>query len=107
MSGERAVKHHLLKTWPQFFWEVACNEKRFELRRNDRDFRVNDILNLAEWIPETQEFTGHVVMVRVLYILHGPDFGVDSGHCIMSIEHDPEDQQIYFSALNRRADAIF
>ena len=31
-------KTHDLKTWPEYFAEIANGNKTFELRKNDRDF---------------------------------------------------------------------
>jgi len=42
---------HNLKTWPSYFNEVLSGEKTFEIRRNDRQFQVGDLLILEEYIP--------------------------------------------------------
>jgi hypothetical protein len=39
---------HELKCWPEFFKPIQSGEKTFELRRNDRNFHLNDILILKE-----------------------------------------------------------
>lgn len=49
---------HELKTWPAFFWPVVHGDKTFELRKNDRDFQVGDVLVLREWDPVTEQYTG-------------------------------------------------
>lgn len=46
---------HELKTWSPFFEAIANEEKTFEVRRNDRDFQVGDILLLREWDPVTDQ----------------------------------------------------
>jgi hypothetical protein len=78
---------HDLKTWPQYFNRILDREKKFELRKNDRDFQVGDTLLLLEWFPETKEFTGRELAVKVTYILHGPAFGIEQGYCVMSIQN--------------------
>lgn len=65
---------HDLKCWPQFFNAIADGSKPFELRKDDRDFRVGDILHLREWIPLNAPrgpigYTGRDVHRRVTYIL--------------------------------------
>lgn len=62
------IAKHKLKIQPEFFEEVCKKIKTFEIRKNDRDFRVGDKLLLQEFIPETQEFTGRVVERRISYI---------------------------------------
>jgi hypothetical protein len=42
---------HNLKCWPEYFPAVLSGEKPFELRFNDRDFRVGDGLRLQEFEP--------------------------------------------------------
>lgn len=85
---------HELKTWPDYFVAVLEGRKKFEARRNDRNFQVGDRLRLNEWEPADSihsslgEYTGRVVEVEVTHILHGSDgnkFGVVDGFCVMSI----------------------
>jgi len=42
---------HKLKSWPAFFKQIATGKRTHELRRNDRNFQVGDILELREWNP--------------------------------------------------------
>ena len=53
-----AAKTHTLKTWPEYFSAVVLGHKRFEIRKNDRDFSVGDTLILEEYNPETGEYSG-------------------------------------------------
>lgn len=79
-------KHHLLKTKDSYFWEVVRGTKTFELRKNDRDFKAGDTLNLAATEETGEMFTGFSLAVEVLYVLHGPIYGLAEGHCIMGIK---------------------
>lgn len=49
---------HKLKTWPVFFEMVRIGRKRFEVRWNDRDFKVGDLLVLQEFDPTTGAYSG-------------------------------------------------
>ncbi|MEM5599315.1 DUF3850 domain-containing protein [Niallia circulans] len=49
---------HFLKIQPQYFEEVRNGNKSFEIRKNDRDFKVGDTLYLQEYNPLEQEYTG-------------------------------------------------
>ena len=42
---------HELKTWPEFFEAVRERKKTFELRHNDRNYKVSDHLRLREFDP--------------------------------------------------------
>lgn len=78
--------NHDLKTWTPAFSAVAAGEKRFELRRNDRDYRVGDFLRLLEYDPDKGEYTGRGCVRRVVHLLPGGQFGLESGHVAMSLE---------------------
>ena len=59
---------HELKTWPEYYEAVRDGRKTFEVRVNDRDFQVGDILRLHEWCPEKQEYTGYSIDRKVTYM---------------------------------------
>ena len=42
------MKTHELKCHPHFFAAIAAGKKTFEIRRNDRDYRVGDVLDLRD-----------------------------------------------------------
>lgn len=48
----------ILKTIPKFFKEVKAKNKKFEIRKNDRDFCCFDDIVLQEYIPEEDKYTG-------------------------------------------------
>lgn len=74
---------HELKTWPAFFQAVVSGRKLFEVRKDDRDYKVGDALHLREWDEAAQLYTGRSHRVLVTYILRG--FGVSDGYCAMTI----------------------
>lgn len=62
---------HALKTLPEYFEAVRKGDKTFELRENDRDFRVGDYLALNEW--DGEKYTGRAQLVKVTYMLNPND----------------------------------
>lgn len=78
---------HKLKTWSEYFERIVSREKKFELRKNDRDFQVGDILVLQEWYKNLEKYSGNEIEVRVTYILRGPTFGIEKDYCVMSIQN--------------------
>lgn len=76
---------HELKTLPEYFQPVIEGKKTFEVRRNDRDFKVGDYLNLKEYHPKTLEYTGCNLHVEVTYILNGYPF-TSERYVIMGIK---------------------
>jgi hypothetical protein len=81
------VKIHPLKTWPRFYQAVADGSKTFEVRKNDRDFQVGDVLELKEWDHATERYTGREMAKVVTYVLHGGAFGIDSDFCVLSLRN--------------------
>lgn len=59
---------HELKIFPKYFDAVVSGDKTFEVRRNDRDFNVGDILNLMEF--DGSSYSGNNVLVKITYILN-------------------------------------
>lgn len=85
---------HELKTHPTPYQAVVANAKRFEYRKNDRNFQLWDTLKLQEWVPKESHpdggfFTGEVILRWVTYIAHGPAFGIPEDYCVMSIAEQP------------------
>ena len=84
-------RSHDLKSWPQFFRPIANRVRTHELRRNDRDFRVGDVVLLREWDPETERYTGARCEVVVSSITSqevpcaASDEGLRPDFCILSV----------------------
>lgn len=79
-------RRHDLKCWPEPFHAMMDGLKPFEIRKNDRDYRVGDILHLREWCPRSEEYSGAWLDRRVVYILQGGQFGLDVDHVCMAVE---------------------
>jgi len=88
---------HYLKTWPDAFAAVRDRRKSAELRRNDRAFKVGEILCLMEWIPapgyrgeiipSIGAYTGRTVSRQIAHVLEGrPEFGLEEGFVLLSFE---------------------
>jgi len=101
------MDHHL-KTWPSEFTATLFGNKSFELRKNDRDFKVGDYLFLEEFEPCPNcggsgriwdvgdrcecgcpdphgKYTGRTVMRQVTHILAGGQFGLPENKVIMGL----------------------
>ena len=80
------MKTHKLKTWDIYFQPILDGIKRFELRKNDRDFKQGDRLILKEVNPlNPPHYTGRSLVVKVDYILYGEGGWLKKDYCIMSI----------------------
>lgn len=75
---------HVLKTLPEYFEAGFRGEKMFELRRDDRDFKVGDYILLKEW--DGEQFTGRMMAKKITYILRDCEqYGLKDGFCILSL----------------------
>jgi hypothetical protein len=79
------MRIHELKTRPEPYDAMMLGLKTFEVRKNDRDFRVGDTLMLREWDPDTKKYTGNFIKRDITYILKGGLFGLPDDLVIMSI----------------------
>lgn len=78
---------HRLKCESIYFNDVIGGVKRFELRKNDRNFETNDIIYLHETV--SGRYTGRESpAMKVIYILHGGKFGLEKGYCIMQLKNN-------------------
>jgi Domain of unknown function (DUF3850) len=77
-----------LKTVNPFFQGVWDRKKKFEIRLNDRDFQVGQVLMLKEYCPERKIFLGRWVLVQVKYVLTSDQFpqGLQPGYAAMSCQ---------------------
>lgn len=75
---------HELKIAPKYFEAVISDKKKFEVRKDDRNYQENDVLLLKEY--DNNAYTGREYAVLVTYILR--DEYCKDGYCIMSIKHD-------------------
>lgn len=60
---------HELKTWPSNYWPIFLNVKNFDVRVNDRDFKVGDKLKFREYDPKTEQYTGRVCFREISFVL--------------------------------------
>jgi hypothetical protein len=86
------VTTHDLKCWPEYFSALMLGSKRFEARKNDRGFKVGDMLHLREWdaldLGQGFGYTGRELWMRVTFILADEQFGIKDGYCVMSLVPD-------------------
>lgn len=82
---DREPMLHDLKCWPEFFAAVRDGLKPFEVRKNDRDFRVGDTLRLWEYDPQLDMHTGMFFHRSVTYALNGGQFGVEDGFVVLGL----------------------
>lgn len=83
---------HDLKCLPDYFEAVISGAKTHETRKDDRGFKVGDILRLREWSDtrwhRSDGYSGRVEERRVSYIAHpSPHTPIPEGYVVMSLAH--------------------
>ena len=93
------MKLHELKIKHEYLVEIALGNKTFELRKNDRDYQVNDLIRFID-IPDPKSdytlaridcdnevYIGDNTLYRITYVLKNvPEYGLDKDYCILAIK---------------------
>lgn len=80
--------YHRVKILPWFFRMVITGEKTFEIRINDRHYKMGDCITLCEWkskndSTEAGYYTGREATYRIGTVINiGP---VQSGYVVFSL----------------------
>lgn len=97
MSTMKKHDQHNLKVLNEYFIHLISDDKKFELRKNDRDYKVGDMLILREWVPyivhpsngKDGHYTGRIEIRFITFILKGGQYGLDSDYVILSLSQIP------------------
>ncbi|MBQ0097361.1 MAG: DUF3850 domain-containing protein [Oscillospiraceae bacterium] len=74
---------HELKIKKKYFYDIIKGIKKFEVRKNDRNFKVGDYLALNEF---EEDYTGRSCLVKVIYLLDNPEY-CKEGFVVMGIRN--------------------
>lgn len=61
-------QHHYVKILPKYYLDVEKGIKTFEIRFNDRNYKVGDILHLQEFCGG--EYTGREIEKEICYMIN-------------------------------------
>lgn len=78
---------HSVKIEPRFYRMVINGLKPYEVRFNDRDYRVGDYLALNEWDAEKEEYTHKTALFEIVSVLNSEDFpdGINLGYVVLGL----------------------
>jgi len=77
--------NHKLKILPKCFQAAYNQDKTFEVRKKDCDFKIGDGVILMEWDEQKQMYTGRQMGVNITYTLDDPKY-CKEGYIIFSFE---------------------
>lgn len=78
------MKVHEVKTEAEFFAAVRKGLKMSEVRFNDRNYQVGDVLVQHE-IDQKGKITGESLCHEITHVLSGGQFGLDKQWCVLSL----------------------
>lgn len=78
---EKEPTIHELKILPEYFEAVVSGNKRFEIRKNDRNYKKGDILSLNEY--QDGQYTGDVYVAEITYITN---YAQQDGYIVLGIK---------------------
>lgn len=81
---------HTLKSWPEVF-RLIVEGRPFDIRKNDRNYRVGDVLVLREYEPNNTSYSGRECRRTISHIMDGigpggitPVHGLARGYAILA-----------------------
>lgn len=74
---------HQIKLKAEFFDDAAAGRKSFELRKNDRNYKEGDVLEMEE--VKDGKKTGRKCSKRIVYMMENFE-GLEDGYCILGCE---------------------
>lgn len=80
----QGTQHHYLKILPEYYLAIEDGTKTFEVRFNDRDYHVGDVLHLQEFVPPST-YTSRELVKTVTYILDDSNF-CKEGFVVMGLK---------------------
>lgn len=79
------MRVHELKVKQPFYDDLYFNRKVFEIRKNDRNYQINDILHLKEY-PKEDWQNREGIFRKVVYLLKGGQYGLDKDYVILGLK---------------------
>ena len=75
------MKSHLLKILPGYYADITTGRKSFEVRENDKDFKLGDLLQFRH-VSDEIIYPGVWI---ITYILRGGQHGIDPSYVVLGI----------------------
>ena len=87
------MKLHELKIKHEYLIEVVMGRKTFELRKNDKDYQVGDLIRFIDIKQSNSNnrdcdiYIDEDDLYKITYILKNvPQYGLDKDYCILAIK---------------------
>lgn len=79
-------KRHQVKIVPVYFQEVENGNKKAEIRKMDRDYKVGDLIDLEEF--HEGQYSGKSILTLITHIVTSEEFpqGIQLGYGMLSFK---------------------
>ena len=77
--------NHRIKCVQPYFLEVWNGQKKFEVRINDRNYNVGDIVMMDCFDKESDQITGATMNIRITYLIENFE-GLKEGWCVFGFD---------------------
>lgn len=79
---------HKLKIKVEYAVDVLWRRKTFEIRKNDRNYKVGDTIVFQVLDKDNTDVTKILDMPKyvISYIFNGGEYGLDKDYCVFSIK---------------------
>lgn len=101
------MTEHAIKIKKKYFKAVLSGEKNFEIRKNDRDYQVGDIIHFVPVDDECGMIIPHNPNAyKITYVFHGGEYGLEEGYCVFGIIPEAYDKEIRAKVIDEFAGKI-
>ena len=74
---------HILKIDKEPLELKIQNKKHFEIRKNDRNYQIGDVLCEREYDRKTKTYSDRCVLEKVIDIMSKKVYGIKRGYCVL------------------------
>jgi len=73
---------HLLKILPEYYYSVKSGSKTFEIRKNDRNYKIGDLICL-NLFNDGKFIDGEAILIKIKYLT---DYKQRDGYVVFSFD---------------------
>lgn len=101
------MTEHAIKIKEVYFKAVLSGEKTFEIRKNDRDYQVGDIIHFVPVDDECGMIIPHDPNAyKITYVFHGGEYGLEEGYCVFGIIPEAYDSENRNNAIDEIIEVV-
>ena len=100
----KEIRKHEIKILPEYFSAHRCGLKTFEIRKNDSDYQVVDVVVLKEWEIRGHFYTGAEITGVISYIT---DYEQQDGYVVFGFNKSHTDLVEQKKSLEMHVDGSY